>query len=299
MTGPISNGKRRVILYLGLVGIAALGSALLAQVPPIQLTQIQLPQFPIPAARPPQNQPPAVLKMHVEDARVTAEISNSPLQDVLRELADRTGIIFEVRSQINPPISLNLYRVSLQEAVQRIASGNNTMFFYSQSALEPERITLVKILPRGNPIQQPSIIYLGTGAVTKSGDNIETPEQALKALVESNNLEAREKAIEVLVATKSDLAAKILAVFVSDSAPEIRVAAVEGLAVLGARTALPEIVKLLKDAHPGVRQSAVKAIALLGNAENVKDLKPLIKDKDASVAAEAEIAIRKLSERRP
>ena len=282
------NGARSLAICLVLLGTLALCPA--AQV---QRYPSRNPQVPRPGQ--PQVQKPAVQKIRVDGDRVTADISDSPLQNVLQELADRTGIIFEVRSQENPLVSIHLNRISLQEAIQRIASGCDTIFLYDQDKPESERITLVRVFPRTNPIVQPSIIYLGTGAVTKSNEDVETPEQALKVLAESTSVEAREKAIEILVGTKSESAVAALKNSLADPAPEIRVAAIEGLAALGARGALPGILKCLKDANPGVRQSATTAVALLGDAKNVKDLKPLSADRDASVAAAAEIAIQKLS----
>src|SRR5512138_95524 len=49
---------------------------------------------------------PAVLKIRLTDGKVFADISASPLQNVLQELADRTGIIFEVRNEPNPLVSI-------------------------------------------------------------------------------------------------------------------------------------------------------------------------------------------------
>jgi hypothetical protein len=263
-------------------------TTVVAQRPPSRGPQFQ-------RSSPPQEQKPAVQKMRVEDGKVHADITDSPLQNVLQELADRTGIIFEVRSQENPLVSVHLDWVSVQEAIQRIASGSNTIFFYGQDKSGPERITLVSVFPRTNAVQQPGIVYLGTGGVTKSNEDIQTPEQALRILSGNADVEARERAIEILVSTKSDAAIKALRNSISDPAPEIRVAAIEGLATLGARQALPGILKSLKDPHPGVRQSAITAVALLGDARNLKDLKPLSTDKDNSVATAAEIAIRQLS----
>jgi hypothetical protein len=245
-----------------------------------------------------QQQPPTtvgVMKMRVVDGKVIAEITGTPLQTVLQELAERTGIIFEIRTQENPLVTLRLNQVPLQEAIKRIASSCNTIFLYGQGAAEPEHITMVRVFPRTTPVQQPAIAYLGTGTVTRSNDLIETPEEALKALAERKDIEGKEKAIEILVASKSDLAVQALTGSIADPAPEIRVAAIEGLATLQARAALPEIIKCLKDSHPSVRQSAATAVALLGDAGNIKDIKPLSSDKDSSVAAAAETAIRKLS----
>jgi hypothetical protein len=234
------------------------------------------------------------MKMRVEEGRITADITDTPLQGVLKELAERTGVIFEVRSQENPLVSIHLRDAALREAVQRIASGSNTIFLYGQGE-ESTKLTLVRIFPRTPQVQQPALIYLGTGAVTKTNNSVDTPEQALEVLNSNASLEDREIAIEALVKGKGETAVKALTGCISDPAPEIRVAAIEGLAAMDARAALPEILKGLKDPHPAVRQSATTAVALLGDAANVRDLKPLTSDKDASVATSAEVAIRKLS----
>jgi hypothetical protein len=233
--------------------------------------------------------------MHVAAGRVTAEILDCPLQDALRELAERTGIVFEVRSQDNPLVSVILDQAPLQEAVQRIAADSDIMFVYSASVPGREGISMVQIFPQGNKLVQPGIVYLGTGTVTKTGDATSTPEQALKVLAESPRVEEREKAIETLAAGKSDAAIQALATAVSDPAPEIRIAAIEALAELQARSALPAVLRGLKDTHPGVRQSAASAVGVLGSARNLRQLKPLTADKDAGVAAAAELAVRRLS----
>ncbi len=255
----------------------------------------------LPGAVTPDGQPAplASMKLRVEEGVVTAEIRNTPLQRVLEEIAARTGIIFEVQTQEDPQISVSLFRVDLQEAIRRILGEQDSLYYYG-SDFQNTLPQLIRVFPRRNIPAQPSLRYIGTGAVTKSGsDVIESPEEALKVLAESSDIDARQKAVEVLVASKSELAFQALMVVVSDPAPEIRVAAIEGFASLGARPALPLIIKALKDSHPGVRQSAITAIALLGDADNVKDLRRLSKDPDANVAAAAEVAIRKLSMRSP
>jgi hypothetical protein len=250
----------------------------------------------IPPPRPPAR--PAVkvslMKMRVEDGRVTADVTNTPLQQVLKELADRTGIVFEVRGQENPLVSVHLQHVSPAEAIQRIAAENNTIFYYGQGG-ESDRIIMVRIFSRAAPGPQPNLLYLGTGAVTKTGNTAETPEEALQVLASNSSIEEKGIAIEILAKSKTSAAVKPLMDCLSDPAPEVRDAAIEGLASMGAQEALPGILKSLKDGNPGVRHSAAMAVALLGNAGNLKDLRPLRSDKDADVAAAADVAIRILS----
>jgi hypothetical protein len=130
----------------------------------------RLPRRNPPLQKQPQQSPaaPAVLNMRVEEGRVTADIVNSPMQTVLKELADWTGIQFEVRSQDNPLVSVHLQGVPVQEAIQRIASDDDTVFFYDQKRPGAEHITFVRVYPRTKPVQQPGIVYLGTGAVIRN-----------------------------------------------------------------------------------------------------------------------------------
>ena len=280
----ISNkGSRLPVVCLALFGMLAVGSNALAQ-------------RPVPGNQPPSpGQKPYTLTIRVADNLVTAEIMDCPLQTTLQELADRTGIVFEVRSQENPQVSVHLARVSLTEAIQRIAVNDNTQFYYSQDKPDRERIAMVRVFPRAAPTQQPGIVYLGSGAITKTNDDVDTPDQAVKALTGNANLAMREKAVELLVRAKNAESVKALTDAMFDPAPEVRSAIIEGLAAIGAREALPGILKSLKDEQPKVRQSAVTAVALLGDAQNLSDIKPLGKDKDPGVAGAVEIAIKKLS----
>jgi hypothetical protein len=239
---------------------------------------------------------PPVVKMRVEGDRITADITDCPLQKALKELADRTGIIFEVRTSDNPLVSVHLNQIPLQEAIQRIASCCNTMFFFGAGTSQSGPPSLVRILSRTPPVQQPAIVYLGSGVITKTGEDIETLEQAQKALDEgASPVQSRLRAVEFLVNAKSEAAIAALISSLNDPAPEIRAAAIRGLEVLGTHAALPDILKRLKDKNPEVRQSAATAVASLGDAKNLKDVKPLTSDKDAAVAAAAQLAVQKLS----
>jgi hypothetical protein len=158
--------------YLLRLGALVLFTALPAQGAPFQQPKAQMP-----VSGMPQSQKPAVLSMRVDEGRVTATIMDSPLQNVLADLAARTGIIFEVRSQENPLVSVNLHRVTLQEAIQRIAPASNTIYFYGKKQGASDRITLVRLFPRSGTSSQPSILYLGTGAITKSNYSADSPLQ--------------------------------------------------------------------------------------------------------------------------
>ena len=246
----------------------------------------------------PRQPAPALLKMRLDGNQISADIVATPLQQVLEELAAHTGIIFEVSVPLNPPLSLKLYRVPMQEAIQRIVGTNDSIVQYGQDISGQSRIQFVKIFPRGLKGQFAGLRYIGTGSPTKSAvDAPETPAEAVKALTESKSVAAREKAVEVLASIQGDLSIQALTVALNDPADEVKVAAIEGLTRLGARSALPQIIQGFKNPHPAVRQSAVEAVALLGTENNIRDLKSMAGDKDEAVAAAAAQAIRRLSEK--
>jgi len=240
------------------------------------------------------------MRMLLDGGGLNAQIRATPLQQVLEELAARTGVVFEIESQENPKISIFFNRMSIQEAIHRLLSGNDSQIYYHRDEAGQNYVRYVRIFSQVLRPTPPSLRYIGTGVITKRGDDvIDNPEQALAVLAESANPAAKQKAIEVLVAVRGAATIPALKMALADPAIEVKVAAIEGLASLGAREALPQILPALKDGHPGVRQSAILAVSLLGDAGNLKELRPLLRDPDGSVAAAADMAIRKLSARRP
>ncbi|NLV30929.1 MAG: hypothetical protein GXY47_07200 [Acidobacteria bacterium] len=109
----------------------------------------------------------ALLEIRVADGRVTADIADCPLHEALAGLAERTGIIFEVRSEPNPYISVHLRDVPMEEAIGRIVPDGNILFLYDGA--DPARIVLVRILSSGGTAVQPGLLYFGTGRVPGAG----------------------------------------------------------------------------------------------------------------------------------
>jgi hypothetical protein len=239
---------------------------------------------------------PIILRIRVEDGLVVADIRNAPLHRVLEELAARTGIVFEVGMQDATVVSVSLPRVGIQEAIDRIASSHDRIYYHGPGPDGRERIQLVRIFSRARNVPQPSLRYIGTGEITKTGgDLIETQEQAIQVLAESTDAAAKLSAVEFLAAAKTDAGMQALLLATRDAAPEVRSASIEQLASLGARTNLAGIISAFKDQDPGVRVSAITAVSLLGDSDNLRDLRPMLRDANPGVAAAAEMAIRRLS----
>jgi hypothetical protein len=276
-----------------------LGLVILVGVPGPVCSQARFPGAP-PRGTPAPPAVPAFTKIRFENGLVTAELRAVPIQQALTEFAARTGVVFEIGLHDLTPVTVALYRVGVAEAVTRIVGQNNAILYYAAGDEGAPQVNFVRVIARANKPAQPSLTYIGTGSITKRGeDAAETPEQAVRVLMEGGTSDAKQKAIEILVEAKSEAAPDALKVALDDEAPEVRAAAVEGLASLGKRELVPLMVKALKDKNPGVRQSALTGIALVGSADNLKDVRPLVKDRDASVAAAAEGAVRKLASRRP
>ena len=240
---------------------------------------------------------PKVCKIRIEEEWLTAEIRVTPLHQVLEELAARTGVIFEVEHLWNPPVSVSLYRVSVQEAIQRIVDGSNAIFHYQVDGSGAQRVHFVRVFARNLPGEGVSLRYIGSGVATKTGgEEPANVEEALQILEASPSIEAQEMAIEYLSSADGEGVVEALLKALESPAIEIRVAAIESLGTIGAKGALPKILEALRDSHPGIRESAIEAVSMLGSRDHVEALMYMLKDDDGAVAAAAELAIRKLAE---
>jgi hypothetical protein len=243
---------------------------------------------------------PPRMKIRVEEGFVSGEIRYTPLQEVLEEIAAWSGVVFEVPAEENAPVTIAFYSTPLEKAILRLVGERNSLVYCDTDPEGKSRISLVRVFGTRGQEKQPSLRYIGSGEQTKTlEDVIDTPEQALRILGESDRLQARERAVAVLADAPVEIALPALTMALDDPAPEVIVAAIEGLSGLGTEEALTSVLRALKNEHPGVRQSAVMAVSLLGSAKNVRDIKPLERDRDASVSAAAEMAVRKLSTQRP
>jgi len=288
---PASTAKLALVLLIG--GFCCPPAALCAQV-------VRRTPGAIPGRVQPADAGPVLLRIRVEDDFVVADIRNAPLHRVLEELAARTGIVFEVGMQDATVVSVSLPRVGIQEAIDRIATEHNRIYYHGPGPDGRERIQFVQVFSQAGKIQQPSLRYIGTGAITKTGgDLIETQEQAIKVLAESGDAAAKLSAVEFLATAKTEQGVQALLLAIQDEAPEVRSASIEQLASFGERAKLPGIITAFKDKDPGVRLSAITAVSLLGDSANLRDLRPMLRDTNAGVAAAAEMAIRRLSAPRP
>jgi hypothetical protein len=243
---------------------------------------------------------PASMKLRFENQELVGEIRNTPLQQVLQEIAAWTGVVFEIPTPEDPAVSIAFFHVPVSEAVQRLTAANNSITYYEKDENGRDQVRFVRIFTRAPRPDAPTLHYIGTGAITKRPEDlVDSPEQAISVLTGSANLASRQKAIEVLVNTKTANAIQALTLALKDPSSEIKVSAIEGLTTLGAHDALPQILLVLKDSDPGVRKSAIQAIGLMGEAIHIKELRPLLRDRDSGVTAAAEIAIQRLSVRSP
>jgi hypothetical protein len=252
---------------------------------------------PLPSEAKKKSDKPPVLKLRVADGLISVDVSDCPMQTALQEMADRTGIVFKVRQEDNPLVTAKSQKITYEEAIKLLTPDHSVAFYFADEQ-NPERITAAAVHPRLAPTEasvDPEYAYLGTGVVTKANDEVDTPEQAMKALAENARLEVKKAAVDILAKNNKPESITALTSALSDPAPEIRIAAINGLAGLHAQEALPGIVKSLKDENAGVRQSAVKAVGELGDASHLKDIEHLKTDKDPAVATVVGKTIRKLS----
>jgi hypothetical protein len=138
-----------------------------------------------------------------------------PLQQVLAELGtDRNHFPDRIPGELLVSISFFPCGLSGRPAVD---SRRNSISYYSRDESGQNLLTFVRIIPRNPKSGAPSLQYIGTGAITKRGtDVIDSPDAALTVLAESTDVTARQKAIEVLVASKGPTTIPALKLALSD-----------------------------------------------------------------------------------
>jgi len=89
------------------------------------------------------------LQLNMEKQKLSANIKNTPLKDVIKEIKDEKHIWFDTgfmrdKSLLDNDISVNFWNVSIQEGLDRILSGINYSLFFNGN-------TIVGVMLLGTP----------------------------------------------------------------------------------------------------------------------------------------------------
>jgi len=207
--------------------------------------------------------------IRVENGLLQVSVNNTPLIDLLEELADQTGIGFEIYADADRKITAKYDNIPLEEGLKRILRPNNHIILYAGKNSPAKKPKIYKI-----------IIYDQSGGSSGQGirrqptkpGNREMDDRTVPMNMEKTDEMETEKPIEEY--------AKQL----NDADPDVREEALTDMAEEYGEAALIYLEKaLIHDGNDEVRSTAAEEIGDLENVRGIEILAKGLNDPDEDV----------------
>ena len=222
--------------------------------------------------------PSAAIDVVVRQGRLTIDVRNAPLAQVLRTIAERAGLALTLRSDLSAPITQSFTDLPLREGIERLVRGHSLALSYGAAGGGPggEIVTGVWVMDGSSAP--------GAFAVARSAESTsELPSQGAR--------DSRASEPSSLNDNKDEKAGAIAGGAAVESPGtrwirEIRTLTEE--AVRGSEAAVADLGDIIaSDADAAVRHQAVAALGQLKGPEIEEVLTDALADVDTSVRVRA------------
>jgi hypothetical protein len=247
----------------------------------------------------------ATPSVHVEGERVTVEVSNEELLEVLTQLAEQAGFRLTSDADLGR-VTASFTVGSVEQALHRLVHDHELMLVYSPSRGQPGGIlTHVEVFaspesPDASRRAAAGSAAQRSAALSEIATLLQPPQRqrAEPRLVEllgtSPAAEVRARAAWALGQTAGPLAAPALARALGDSAANVRSQAVTALRNAQGVGSIPAISGALRaDPDARVRRAAARMLGALGTSEAVEALRMSSEDPDTLVRREVRRALQR------
>lgn len=223
---------------------------------------------------------------------LTVHVRNTPLKDVLDEIAEQTGLVVEGHATSDSRITIDLEALSL-EAVLPLIMGERS--YALQYGREPTRdgaryVKVPRRLRLFDDERAPARDRWSRRDLAVGGRDDDTVDPARLGVIleHSDNAWDREDAVEVLAESEHpEVAVPLVGVALVDPDQDVRWAAVEALATLGGDQAADLLQAALRDEEMRIREGAIEALETLGGDHAVRSLGVALQDSDADLRERA------------
>jgi hypothetical protein len=229
---------------------------------------------------------------------LTVRAKDVPLQKILKEIADLTGIKVVYNGPADALVSAHFSDVSLYSGLKRLLRGFSYVLVSaknSDSSVEP-RIAQITVFSQNRGNSQHSQDPQRRSRVNPGG----LPDPSLESLVtrlKNSNPEIRQQTVDQLGDLMDDRAiAPLSEVLAKDPDASIRASAAEALGDIGEEAARGVLEEALRDPHVLVRRSAVEALGEMGGSDSIYALQEALNDQDKAVRNLAAEALEELKE---
>ena len=214
------------------------------------------------------------------DDRIDLKANNSPLNDVLSAIEDKTGVETQYLIDIDtlPILNVTLSNVTLVQCINNLLKNMNHMIFYdSDNNIEKQK-------------QPKQIWVLGSDNESQELSLVEQPN--FLALDDKQRSEMLLHFVNRKTLTDSQLVEALSKSLKTDHNALVRTRAALGLTKLNNEQSVPVLIEALSDESQSVRSQVILALAKVGNDEAVNALGGILNENTDSV--ERTMAVRAL-----
>ncbi len=237
--------------------------------------------------------------IRVSNNLLTVKLKDAPLEKVLTEIANQTGIQFIFHGPMEELLSADFADFPLETGLRRLIRDFDHIFIYREGKTRGSEPEVKKVLIYSRKGKKPreglQTSLIGPQKGPPQGPPAASPEFPVKAL-EDKDPEVRQEAVDRLATLKDERAiAHLTRVLLTDKDEDVRESAAEALGELGDERAIGPLVQALKDKDAGVRESAVEALRHIGGEAVIRPLMDALKDEDEDVREAAADALKELT----
>ena len=229
--------------------------------------------------------------------RLTVKLRDIPLEKVLTEIANQTGIQIIFYGPMEGFLSADFSDLPLNKGLRQLTRGFNHIFIYCGGKAKDLGPEIKKVIIYSKTGERPDKRLEPRVIKTKKWLPEELTAVLVKAL-EDKNPEVREDAVDLLAELKDErVIVHLTEVLLNDKDEDVRESAAEAMGELGDERAIDPLIKALGDKDAGVRESVVDALADVGGDKVISPLMDALGDEDEDVRETAADALKKITGR--
>ena len=229
------------------------------------------------------NTSPGFIYVEFADDSVTIKARDVTVDDLLKEIAEQSGLMLILHDPIDEPVTVDIQQLSLTKAISRILRNQNFALQYTGASFTG-RLWVFSKGSRNAP-------GYGRGARHSAALTVDETIASLSLALANNDAQVRLEAVSGLTDIGNDQAAAVLAGALTDSDPRVREEAIYALGEIGGENAVPAIEQAFMDAEDDVRQAAIAALSDIGGDESARALAVALYDVNTSLREDAVYAL--------
>ncbi len=218
---------------------------------------------------------PGEIDVTVEDGVLSVHVRDAPLEDVLRAIAERTGLRFKFAGDLVSPVTA-WFALSVEEGIKHLVGDNGLIMIYEPARGRTGQSVLTEFQVYGPPdgrvvTIEPAVKESSFDRVYEEFGQLDRKSQ-LRAVRELHGLNDEASAVTLvgIVARSED--------------PVVRRTAAQAVRTLSSDTASAALTTALMEEEPPVRMQAIRVLSKVSGSEAVNALgQALVDDPDTKV----------------